>query len=124
MVQSAEARRNSKIVVSEKKIHTWEEGATSHWMIADQGTLALYLDGHLLGNIRWERVRGVQPHDWQRMQGRDFGAEKISSDHGFRAICADEEVACGCRAVLEGCRDGRVFLVGDFRYSAEPLAIL
>ena len=122
-------RRSSKwqewlFIREREKRRTWEEGATSHRMIADQGTLALDLRGHFLGNLRWEHVRGVQPHDWQRMQGRDFGAEQIRPDHGFRAICADEEVACGCGVVLERCRDGRVFLVGVFRYSAKPLAIL
>ena len=68
---------------------TWEEGATSHWMIADNGALALDLGGHLLGNFWWKHVGGVQTHDWKRMQGRDFGAEKILSDRGFRTICAD-----------------------------------
>ena len=58
-------------------------------MIADNGTLTLDLDGHLLGNFRWKHVRGVQTHDWKRMQGRDFGAKKVLSDHGFRTICAD-----------------------------------
>ena len=58
-------------------------------MIADDGALALDLGGHFLGNLGWEYVRGVQTHDWERMQGRDFGAEKIVSDDGFRTICAD-----------------------------------
>ena len=58
-------------------------------MVADQGTLALDLRGHFLGNLWWEDIRGVQPHDGKRMQGRDFGAEEIPSDHGFRTIRAD-----------------------------------
>lgn len=93
-------------------------------MIADQGTLALDLGGHFLRDFRREHVRGVQTHDGKRVQGRDFGAEEIVSDDGFRAIGADEEVACSCGAVLEGRRDRRGFLVGLFRYSGKPLTIL
>ena len=93
-------------------------------MVADQGTLALDLAGHFLGNIRWEHVRGVQTHDWKRMQGRDFGTEQILSDGGFRTIGANQEAACSFGAVLKGCCDRRVFSVGVFRNSAESLAIL
>ena len=93
-------------------------------MIADYGTLALDLRGHFPGNIRWEHVRGVQTHDGKRMQSRDFGAEQILSDYGFRTIGADQEVACSFGAVLKGCCDRRVFSVRVFRYAAESLAIL
>ena len=91
-------------------------------MIADQRALALDLRGHFLGNFRWKHVRGVQTHDGKRMQGRDFGAKEILSDHGLCTICADQEVSCSCGAILEGCCDCCV--LGVFRYSAKPFAIL
>ena len=83
------AKVDRRIKEEEEKERTWEEGATSHWMVADQGALALDLRGHFPGDVRWKRVRGVQPHDGKRMQGRDLGAKKILSDHGLCTICAD-----------------------------------
>lgn len=51
---------------------TCEEGTTSFRVISRHGNLTLELGGHLLGSFQWECQRGMQAHDWKRLQGRDL----------------------------------------------------
>lgn len=93
-------------------------------MISKQGNLTLELTDYLRSNFRRQRESGVQAHDGKRLQGSDFGAEQILSDHGLCAICADQYVARNFGAVFEGCCDSWFSFVGVIGNGAEFLVVL